>query len=74
MALLKLADKYTPQRLENACAKALSYTPRPNYKSISTILSSGQDKAAPAPAVSKANEYGFVRGAGYYAGGADDAE
>lgn len=74
MALLKLSDKYTPQRLENACAKALSYTPRPNYKSISTILSSGQDKPAPAPVVSKASKYGFVRGAEYYAGGADDAE
>ena len=74
MALLKLADKYTQERLENACAKALSYTPRPNYKSISVILSSGQDKPAIEPVVSKSSEYGFVRGAGYYAGGTDNAE
>jgi len=74
MALLKLADKYTSERLENACAKALSYTPRPNYKSISIILSSGQDKPAVEPVVSKSSEYGFVRGAGYYAGGADNVE
>lgn len=74
MALLKLADKYTSERLENACAKALSYTPRPNYKSISVILSSGQDKPAIESVVSKSSEYGFVRGAGYYAGGTDNAE
>ena len=40
MALLKLSDKYTSERLEAACAKALSYTPRPNYKSISAITDS----------------------------------
>ncbi len=28
MGLLKLADKYTPERLENACKRALEYTPR----------------------------------------------
>lgn len=27
MGLLKLADKYTPERLENACKRALEYTP-----------------------------------------------
>ena len=27
MGLLKLADKYTPERLENACRKALTFTP-----------------------------------------------
>jgi len=37
MALLKLSDQYTPQRLKAACAKALNYTPRPSYKSIQTI-------------------------------------
>jgi len=43
MALLKLSDQYTPERLEAACAKALFYTPHPSYKSIQTILKSGQD-------------------------------
>ncbi|MCL2679843.1 MAG: IS21 family transposase [Dehalococcoidia bacterium] len=70
MALLKLSDQYTPDRLEAACAKALTYTPRPNYKAIQTILKSGQDRitkdsAAPAePSV-----FGFTRGADYYKGG-----
>jgi transposase len=75
MALLKLSDKYTPERLETACAKALSYTPRPNYKGISAILSSGQDIPIPTASVtSTASEFGFVRGAGYYKGGSVDAE
>ena len=74
MALLKLADKFTPDRLEVACAKALSYTPRPSYKAISAILSTGQDKLSSETPVYKPNVHGFVRGAGYYKGGSDDAQ
>jgi transposase len=74
MALLKLADKYTPQRLEAACAKALSYTPRPSYKSISAILASGQDKHLADHNPSRTDAPGFVRGAGHYKGGCDDVE
>ena len=74
MALLKLSDKYTSGRLENACGKALSYTPRPNYKSISAILSSGHDKLQAEAVPQNPSEHGFVRGADYYKGGADDAE
>jgi transposase len=69
MAMLKLADKYSVVRLEAACAKALSYTPRPSYKSVSAILGSGQDKTETARALPpKASEHGFVRGADYYKG------
>ena len=74
MALLKLAEKFTPQRLEAACAKMLSYTARPSYKSISAILNAGQDKLSSATPASKPGSHGFVRGAEYYKGGADDAE
>ncbi len=69
MALLKLTDKYPPERLENACRKALSYTPRPSYKSIQSILKSGQDKLLldePEPTTKKASQYSFTRGAEYY--------
>jgi len=70
MAVLKLADTYTPERLEAACAKALSYTPRPNYKNIQSILKSGQDKISLATSSeSGKNEFGFTRGADYYKGG-----
>jgi hypothetical protein len=71
MALLKLSDQYTPQRLESACSKALDYTPRPSYKAIQTILKSGQDrisKESAAPAEPSA--FGFTRGADYYRKGA----
>jgi hypothetical protein len=73
MALLKLSDKYTPERLEAACARALSYTLRPSYKGISTILKAGQDKIVSEATPKKPIVQGFVRGAEYYKGGDDDA-
>ena len=68
MALLKMADKYSVNRLEAACKKALSYTPSPSYKSIQTILNTGQDKVTrhePEPANDSVS-FGFTRGADYY--------
>ena len=73
-SLMKLADRYGTDRLENACAKALSYTPNPSLKNISTILKNGQDKVVlttdPVRAASKeSSKYGITRGASYYGGG-----
>lgn len=71
IGLLKLADKYTPDRLENACKRALSFTPRPSHKNIQVILASGQDKQEEQSenAVPAAKEqYGFTRGDSYYGG------
>jgi len=71
MGLLRLADKYTSIRLENACSKALSFTSQPSLKSVQAILRSGQDKI-----IQKMEQpllpsdlplHGFTRGAGYYA-------
>ena len=74
MGLLKFADKYSIERLENACRRALCYTPNPSYKSIKNILVTGQDKLEPDSIVEKApssesNQYGYSRGASYYKGG-----
>jgi hypothetical protein len=69
MALLKSADKYSVIRLEAACAKALTYTPKPNFKSVQTILTTGADKIVEEPFIPSSNEssdYGFTRGADYY--------
>jgi transposase len=73
MALLKLADRYSLPRLEAACAKALSYTPNPSYKNVSTILKSGQDTISTEQESSvtpknndSQNTHSFTRGAGYY--------
>lgn len=37
-AVLALAEKYGKQNLEQACEKALSYSPRPSYKTIKPSL------------------------------------
>ena len=69
MALLKLADKYSVARVEAACKKALSYTPNPSFKSVKTILSTGQDKVTPDQSIKTSDtsaDHGFTRGADYY--------
>jgi hypothetical protein len=69
LSLIKLADKYSVIRLEAACNKALFYTPLPSYKSVKTILSTGQDKIdsnSEPVTPDNATPYGFTRGAEYY--------
>ena len=73
-SLMKLADRYGTDRLENACAKALSYTPSPSLKNISTILKNGQDKVVLTSdsahvSTKESLKYGITRGASYYKGG-----
>lgn len=70
MGLLKLADKYSVERLEAACEKALTYTATPSYKSIINILTTGQDKPTPKETSTEKthNSYGLTRGANYYGG------
>lgn len=76
LSLLKLADKYTPERLEHACKAALERIPSPRYKNIRLILESGNDKAAgPSNQSSEAihdESYALVRGASYYGGGSHE--
>jgi len=68
MGFLKMADKYSAQRLEAACEKALSYTATPSYKSIKNILVTGKDKPQGESDKQEAahNDFGITRGAGYY--------
>lgn len=69
MGLLKLADKYSVERLETACKKALMYSANPSYKSIKNILTAGKDKTAEintADKPSNSDKFGITRGAGYY--------
>lgn len=70
LSLMKLADRYSTERLEKACEKALSYTPSPSLKNISTILKNGQDKVAVTNTPSNAGtSRGITRGAAYFKGG-----
>lgn len=70
MGLLKLADKYSVERLEAACKKALSYTVSPSYKSIKNILVASKDKLDSNESETKqsttSNKFGITRGADYY--------
>lgn len=70
MALLKLSDEYSKERLKASCERALVYTPRPGYKQILSILKSGQDglPAESSKPQAKYPEFSFVRGPGYYRG------
>ena len=73
-SLMKLADRYGTDRLENACTKALSYTPNPSLKNISTILKNGQDKVVLTSESARVSnkeslKYGITSGASYYKGG-----
>ena len=76
-ALLHLSSKYSPERLERACQRVLSFTTRPSFKAVDSILKSGQDNL---DATEKEQdkrrdsvlEHGFIRGAEYYGGGRDD--
>ena len=68
MGLLKLKDRYSPKRLENACALALSYTSSPSYKNVKDILAAGRDKpvAEEPDANADPNPYALTRGSDYY--------
>jgi len=76
MALLKMADKYSLKRLEEACKHALSLTDRPSLKSVQVILRSGQDKVVSDDTQTTAttddtSQYAFIRGPDYYRRGDD---
>jgi transposase len=67
MGLLKLAEKKSPQKIENACAKALEYSNSPSYKSIKNILA--VDRSKPIQKQEKeSSQTGITRGARYYGG------
>lgn len=68
MGILKLADKYSSVKLEEACKTALSYTQSPSYKSISNILAALKDNSdvMDNTDATQNNDHGITRGAGYY--------
>ena len=70
MGLLKLADKYSVDRLEAACARALTYTASPSYKSIKNILAAEQEHISSEKSKENtsatSNQHAITRGADYY--------
>ena len=77
MGLLRLTKKHSEERLENACLKALSYTPNPSLKTVKDILAAELDKKENTATqqkkqVQENQSYGYTRGASYYGGDYND--
>ena len=72
MGLLKLAEKYSPAKLEAVCTKALTFSSRPSYKSIKNLLASMKDDPEEKMPGNRSTENtkprGITRGARYYGG------
>lgn len=67
ISILKLSDKYTAARLEDASKVALKYISNPVYKNIKLILESEQDKAKQVEEINdESMEHAIVRGTKYY--------
>ena len=66
MGLLRLAEKYSRARLEQACERALSYTGRPSYKSIKNLLVPLKEPPATDVPEESSRPQGITRGARYY--------
>lgn len=66
LSLLKLSDKYTATRLENACALAIAHVSKPGYKNIRLILQSGQDTKKKQEPKEENLKYALTRGKEYY--------
>lgn len=73
-SLMKLGERYSTQRLENACKRILEFSSSPSVRNISSILKNGQDKLAVSretPAQTETNSYGITRGAAYFRRGGE---
>lgn len=73
-SLMKLGERYSTQRLENACKRVLEFSSTPSVRNISSILKNGQDKVPvpkETPAHSEPNSYGITRGAAYFRRGGE---
>lgn len=68
MSVLNLEKKYGSSSLEEACQRALTYTPHPSVKTIKVILVSNNNRVMNAQKenISVKSEYALTRDAGYY--------
>lgn len=75
MGLLKLAEKHSPSKLEEACLRALLYSRTPSYKSIKNLLAAMKEDSDPVSqnpdsisSETQSQARGITRGARYYGG------
>lgn len=74
LAVLKLANKFSNDRLENACELALTKVKCPRYHHLNGILMNNQDLIwmSNKDSNKKIDDGGYVRGADYYGGKYND--
>lgn len=66
-SILKLADKFTNERLETACQLALEHLTCPSYRNIKGILDNNQDMITKVKAIKlRETKSRFLRGGSYY--------
>jgi hypothetical protein len=58
--LLRLSEKYSPERLNNACQRALNFDD-PAYKTVKNILKQNLDQQVPPSPVSAPPASAFLR-------------
>lgn len=71
MGLLKLTEKYSAAKLESVCAKALTFSSSPSYKSIKNLLTSVKDQQPGELSdteTTTTKPRGITRGPRYYGG------
>lgn len=68
MSILKLADSYTPERLERCCGAALSLMHSPRYKDIKLLIQSNQGIMSDDADIDiiEDNDHAILRGETYY--------
>lgn len=67
-SILKLADLYTPQQLEETCKVALEHLSLPRYKNIKLIIEYNQANTQETKIEPDSNDFAIVRGASYFGG------
>ena len=67
-SLMKLGERYSKERLENACGRVLAFTTTPSVRNISSLLKNERTLPDnPQPEQPKnINHYGITRGAAYF--------
>ena len=71
MGLLKLTEKHSAAKLESVCAKALTFSSSPSYKSIKNLLTLAKDQQLgelPDTETTTTKPRGITRGPRYYGG------
>ena len=78
MGVMRLTDKYSKDKLETVCKKALQFTAAPSYKGIKNLFATMKPEdfapgEEPQDKSQQKNPYSLTRGAKYY-GGKKDAD